>query len=157
MGENVCASYGANMGRPALYSRRRRVRIAGPPLGSTVQKEPAPRSYLFLGPEVSSRLLSLAPASSLWVPGCDSLQLHSRVPTAHDQEALCFGNGPVVFWDLSCVPQDYREVGQLCVSGSGYLLWSSPVLCLQSLVISCTMSAVSDHLLYYVRISGHLL
>ncbi|CAI9567585.1 unnamed protein product, partial [Staurois parvus] len=29
-------------------------------------------------------------------------------------------------------------------------LWSSPVLCLQSLVISCTMSAVSGHLLYYV-------
>ncbi|CAI9589950.1 unnamed protein product, partial [Staurois parvus] len=30
-------------------------------------------------------------------------------------------------------------------------LWSSPVLCPQSLVISCTMSAVSGHLLYYVR------
>ncbi|CAI9618516.1 unnamed protein product, partial [Staurois parvus] len=30
-------------------------------------------------------------------------------------------------------------------------LWSSPVLCLQSLVISCTMSAVSGHLLYCVR------
>ncbi|CAI9575482.1 unnamed protein product, partial [Staurois parvus] len=30
-------------------------------------------------------------------------------------------------------------------------LWSSPVLCLQSLVISCTVSAVSGHLLYYVR------
>ncbi|CAI9573358.1 unnamed protein product [Staurois parvus] len=29
-------------------------------------------------------------------------------------------------------------------------LWSSPVVCLQSLVISCTMSAVSGHL-YYVR------
>ncbi|CAI9547172.1 unnamed protein product, partial [Staurois parvus] len=29
-------------------------------------------------------------------------------------------------------------------------LWSSPVLCLRSLVISCTMSAVSGHLLYYV-------
>ncbi|CAI9542891.1 unnamed protein product [Staurois parvus] len=26
-----------------------------------------------------------------------------------------------------------------------------PVMCLQSLVISCTMSAVSGHLLYYVR------
>ncbi|CAI9548458.1 unnamed protein product [Staurois parvus] len=44
-----------------------------------------------------------------------------------------------------------------CVSS----LWSSPVLCPQSLVIpftvpqalviSCTVSAVSDHLLYYVR------
>ncbi|CAI9537615.1 unnamed protein product [Staurois parvus] len=29
-------------------------------------------------------------------------------------------------------------------------LWSSPVLCLQSLVISYTKSAVSGHLLYYV-------
>ncbi|CAI9597903.1 unnamed protein product, partial [Staurois parvus] len=29
-------------------------------------------------------------------------------------------------------------------------LWSSPVLCLQSLVISYTVSAVSGHLLYYV-------
>ncbi|CAI9615027.1 unnamed protein product, partial [Staurois parvus] len=47
-------------------------------------------------------------------------------------------------------------------------LWSSPVLFPQSLVISCTMSAVSGHLLYYVRslwsspvlclaVSGHLL
>ncbi|CAI9588040.1 unnamed protein product, partial [Staurois parvus] len=46
-------------------------------------------------------------------------------------------------------------------------LWSSPVLCLQSLVISCTVSAVSGHLLYCVcslwsspvlsAISGHLL
>ncbi|CAI9574203.1 unnamed protein product, partial [Staurois parvus] len=29
--------------------------------------------------------------------------------------------------------------------------WPSPVLCPQSLVISCTMSAVSGHLLYYFR------
>ncbi|CAI9622286.1 unnamed protein product, partial [Staurois parvus] len=29
-------------------------------------------------------------------------------------------------------------------------LWSSPVVCPQSLVISCTVSAVSGHLLYYV-------
>ncbi|CAI9542359.1 unnamed protein product [Staurois parvus] len=29
-------------------------------------------------------------------------------------------------------------------------LWSSPVLCLQSLVISCTVSAVSGHPLYCV-------
>ncbi|CAI9578752.1 unnamed protein product [Staurois parvus] len=29
-------------------------------------------------------------------------------------------------------------------------LWSSPVLCPQSLVISCTMSVDSGHLLYYV-------
>ncbi|CAI9607546.1 unnamed protein product, partial [Staurois parvus] len=40
-------------------------------------------------------------------------------------------------------------------TASGHLyyvcsLWSS-VLCPQSLVISCTMSAVSGHLLYYVR------
>ncbi|CAI9538097.1 unnamed protein product, partial [Staurois parvus] len=30
-------------------------------------------------------------------------------------------------------------------------LWSFPVLCPQSLVISCTVSAVSGHLLYFVR------
>ncbi|CAI9585962.1 unnamed protein product, partial [Staurois parvus] len=30
-------------------------------------------------------------------------------------------------------------------------LWSSPVLCPQSLVISCTVYAVSGHLLYCVR------
>ncbi|CAI9622801.1 unnamed protein product [Staurois parvus] len=29
-------------------------------------------------------------------------------------------------------------------------LWSSSVVCPQSLVISCSMSAVSGHLLYYV-------
>ncbi|CAI9604375.1 unnamed protein product, partial [Staurois parvus] len=29
-------------------------------------------------------------------------------------------------------------------------LWSSPVLCPQSLVVSCTMSVASGHLLYYV-------
>ncbi|CAI9563037.1 unnamed protein product, partial [Staurois parvus] len=53
------------------------------------------------------------PASSLWAPGCDSLQLHSRVPTVHAQVALRFMNGPVVFWDLSHVPKDYREGGHL--------------------------------------------
>ncbi|CAI9618599.1 unnamed protein product, partial [Staurois parvus] len=30
------------------------------------------------------------------------------------------------------------------------ILWSSPVLCPQSLVIPCTTSAVSGHPLYYV-------
>ncbi|CAI9620171.1 unnamed protein product, partial [Staurois parvus] len=30
-------------------------------------------------------------------------------------------------------------------------LWSSPVVCPQSLVISCTISAVFGHLLYCVR------
>ncbi|CAI9618067.1 unnamed protein product, partial [Staurois parvus] len=49
-------------------------------------------------------LYSRRPASSVWAPGCDSLRPHSRVPTA-----LCFMNGPVVFWDLSRVPKDYRE------------------------------------------------
>ncbi|CAI9563567.1 unnamed protein product, partial [Staurois parvus] len=44
-------------------------------------------------------------------PGCDSLRLHSRVPTAHVRVVLRFMNGPVVFWDLSRVPQDYREGG----------------------------------------------
>ncbi|CAI9611962.1 unnamed protein product [Staurois parvus] len=28
-------------------------------------------------------LYSRRPASSVWAPGCDSLRLHSRVPTAH--------------------------------------------------------------------------
>ncbi|CAI9569788.1 unnamed protein product [Staurois parvus] len=45
-------------------------------------------------------------------------------------------------------------VSAVCVSGHllYYVrsLWSSPVLCPQSLVISCTMSAVSGHHLYYV-------
>ncbi|CAI9563193.1 unnamed protein product, partial [Staurois parvus] len=59
----------------------------------------------------------------------------SRVPTSHAQEALRFVNSPVVLWDLLHVCS----------------LWSSPVLCPQSLVISCTMSAVSGHLLYCVR------
>ncbi|CAI9612812.1 unnamed protein product, partial [Staurois parvus] len=49
----------------------------------------------------TSHLLSLALASSVWAPGCDSLRLHSRVPTAHARKALRFVNGPVVFWDLS--------------------------------------------------------
>ncbi|CAI9548198.1 unnamed protein product [Staurois parvus] len=40
------------------------------------------------------------------------------------------------------------------ISGHLYFLhslWSFPVVCLQSLVIPCTMSAVSGHLLYCVR------
>ncbi|CAI9588188.1 unnamed protein product [Staurois parvus] len=40
------------------------------------------------------------------------------------------------------------------VSGHLYYvrsLWSSPVLCPQSLVITCSMSAVSGDLLYYIR------
>ncbi|CAI9553929.1 unnamed protein product [Staurois parvus] len=166
MGENVCASYGANMERPAWYSRRRRVRIPGQPLGSSVQKNPLTR------PTSIGCLLSLALASSVWGPGCDSLWLHSRVTTAHARVALRFLNGPVALWDLSRVPQDYEEGGgrttlrkwerslviPCTVSAvSGHLLyyvrslWSSPVLCPQSLVISCTMPAVSGHLLYYVR------
>ncbi|CAI9554383.1 unnamed protein product, partial [Staurois parvus] len=67
-----------------------------------------------------------------------------------------------------------EKSGYLSNSVSGHLLyyvrslWSSPVLCPQSLVISCTVSAVSGHLLYCVRslwsspvlcraVSGHLL
>ncbi|CAI9586766.1 unnamed protein product, partial [Staurois parvus] len=53
-----------------------------------------------------------APASSVWAPGCESLWLHSRVPTAHARVALRFLNGPVVFWDLSRVPKDYGEGGR---------------------------------------------
>ncbi|CAI9586660.1 unnamed protein product [Staurois parvus] len=52
---------------------------------------------------------SWRPASSVWAPGCDCLRLHSRVPTAHVRVALLFMNGPVVFWDLSRVPEDYGE------------------------------------------------
>ncbi|CAI9559252.1 unnamed protein product [Staurois parvus] len=64
----------------------------------------------------------------MWAPGCDSLWLHSQVPTAHARVALRFVNGPVVFWDLSCVPKDYREGGRtpsasdrLGQGGNGYL------------------------------------
>ncbi|CAI9551779.1 unnamed protein product, partial [Staurois parvus] len=70
-------------------------------------------------------------ASSVWAPGCDSLWFHSRVPTAHEREALHFVNGPVVFWDLSCVQEDYGEGGRTTSAsdrlgnrsggGSGYL------------------------------------
>ncbi|CAI9544989.1 unnamed protein product, partial [Staurois parvus] len=56
---------------------------------------------------------SRRPAPSVWAPGCESLLLHSRVPTAHARVALHFMNGPVVFWDLSRVPKDYREGGHL--------------------------------------------
>ncbi|CAI9542671.1 unnamed protein product, partial [Staurois parvus] len=93
----------------------------------------------------TGRLLSLAPASLVWAPGCDSLWLHSQLPTANAREALRFVNGPVVFWDLSHVPEDSDRTPKVCS------LWSSPAPCPQSLVISCTMSAVSGHLLHYVR------
>ncbi|CAI9551205.1 unnamed protein product, partial [Staurois parvus] len=76
-------------------------------------------TYLSLGPVVCSPqlvspavLYSRRPASSVWAPGCDSLRFHSGVPTAHLQIALRFLNGPVVFWDLSRVPKDYREGGR---------------------------------------------
>ncbi|CAI9545240.1 unnamed protein product, partial [Staurois parvus] len=76
-------------------------------------------------------LYSRRPASSVWASGCDSLRLHSWVPNAHARVALRFVNGPLVFWDLSHVPKDYREGGRTpsvsnCLgdrtgSGSGYL------------------------------------
>ncbi|CAI9564186.1 unnamed protein product, partial [Staurois parvus] len=44
--------------------------------------------------------------------GCDCLRLHNRVPTVHARVALSFMNGPVVFWDLSRVPKDYRKGGR---------------------------------------------
>ncbi|CAI9624926.1 unnamed protein product, partial [Staurois parvus] len=72
-----------------------------------------------------------------------------------------------VQWAPSChrSRRGKKREGQLHESGSGYLsnsvsghllycvrsLWSSPVLCPQSLVISCTVSTVSGHLLYCVR------
>ncbi|CAI9607540.1 unnamed protein product, partial [Staurois parvus] len=77
-------------------------------------------TYLFLGPTVCppqpvspAVLYSRRLASSVWAPGCDSLGLHSWVPTAHAGVALHFMNGPVVFWDLSRVPKKYREAGHL--------------------------------------------
>ncbi|CAI9586315.1 unnamed protein product, partial [Staurois parvus] len=77
-------------------------------------------TYLSLGPAVCPLqpispivLYSRRPASSVWAPGCDCLRLHSRVLTAHARVALHFMNGPVVFWDLSHVPKDYREGGHL--------------------------------------------
>ncbi|CAI9587114.1 unnamed protein product, partial [Staurois parvus] len=60
-------------------------------------------------------------ATLVWAPGCDSLQLHSQVPTAHAREALRFVNGPVVFWDLSRVPEHYREGGRTTTSASNRL------------------------------------
>ncbi|CAI9552097.1 unnamed protein product, partial [Staurois parvus] len=66
-----------------------------------------------LQPVSPAVLYSRRLASSVWAPSCDSLWLHSQVPTAHVQVALRFVNGPVVFWDLSRVPQDYREGGHL--------------------------------------------
>ncbi|CAI9543151.1 unnamed protein product, partial [Staurois parvus] len=76
-------------------------------------------TYLSLSPvvcppqPVSPAVLdSRRPASSVWTPGCHILRLHSRVPTAHVRAALRFMNGPVVFWDLSRVPEDYREGGR---------------------------------------------
>ncbi|CAI9550431.1 unnamed protein product, partial [Staurois parvus] len=60
-----------------------------------------------LQPVSPAVLYSRRAASSVWAPGCDSLRLHSRVPTANARVALPFMNGPVVFWDLSRVPKDY--------------------------------------------------
>ncbi|CAI9605253.1 unnamed protein product, partial [Staurois parvus] len=169
----LCVLWSEYRAADLVFPRHRRhVRIPGRPLSSSVQQN------LFLSPTCSSvqrcphRLLSLAPAFLMWAPSCDSLWLQSRVPTAHAREALHFVNSPVVFWDLSHVPEDYGEGGKAtprkwervpslvisCTMSAAFVhllyyvcsLWSSPVLCPQSLVISCTMSAVSGHLLYYV-------
>ncbi|CAI9560947.1 unnamed protein product, partial [Staurois parvus] len=64
---------------------------------------------VFPAARFTSRLVFQVPASSVWAPGCDSLRLHSWVPTAYAQVTLCFLNGPIVFWDLSCIPEDYGE------------------------------------------------
>ncbi|CAI9532955.1 unnamed protein product, partial [Staurois parvus] len=69
----------------------------------------------------TGRLLLPPPSSSVWAPGCDSLRLHSWVPTAHARVALHFVNGPVVFWDLSRVPEDYGEGGGRMTSASDCL------------------------------------
>ncbi|CAI9599558.1 unnamed protein product, partial [Staurois parvus] len=88
---------------------------------------PVPRSHGVLpAAHFTSHLVFLEPASSVWAPGCDSLQLHSQLPSC---EKLCL-NGPLVFWDLSRVPEDYGEgsttsasdrLGDRSGSGSGYL------------------------------------
>ncbi|CAI9552347.1 unnamed protein product, partial [Staurois parvus] len=94
--------------------------------------------YLFLSPALYSLP---SPAFLVWAPGCAR------------SAALC--EWPGVFWDLSCTrsPRPSPKVHSLLVISctvsavSGHLLycvrslWSSPVLCPQSLVISCTVSA----------------
>ncbi|CAI9550432.1 unnamed protein product, partial [Staurois parvus] len=103
-------------------------------------------------PAFTGCLLSLA--SLVWAPSCDRLRLHSRVPTAHAREVLCFVNGLLVFWDLSRVPQDYREDNSSEVGVGTCQIWVPTPPAPQrsaSLVISCTLSAVSGHLLYCVR------
>ncbi|CAI9585908.1 unnamed protein product, partial [Staurois parvus] len=56
-----------------------------------------------------------------------------------------------VLRSLLCSPVRSAVSGHLLCTMSHVGLWSSPVLCPQSLVISCTMSAISGHLLYCVR------
>lgn len=55
---------------------------------------------------------SVGLASLLWAPGCDSLRLYSRVPTAHARAALRSVTGPEVFWDLLYVPEDFGREGE---------------------------------------------
>ncbi|CAI9586094.1 unnamed protein product, partial [Staurois parvus] len=150
-------------GAAGIPRRRCRVIIPGRPLSSSVQQNLQTSSGATCSSvqQCAHHFFSLALASLLWAPGCDSLWLHGRVPTAHARETLHFVNGPVVFWDLSCVPEDYGEEGGRTTLWKWewvpvkfrHLLPKGP----QSLVISCTMSAVSDHLLYYVRSLCHLL
>ncbi|CAI9559337.1 unnamed protein product, partial [Staurois parvus] len=72
--------------------------------------------------------------------------------------------GAASFWDLLRVPEAVNLRYPLTPSSAPkrstvfghplyYVrsLWSSPVLCLQSLVISCSTSTLSGHLLYCVR------
>ncbi|CAI9566982.1 unnamed protein product, partial [Staurois parvus] len=71
----------------------------------------------------------------------------------------CTVSASPVLWSSSCTlcPQSLVIITCTMSAVSGHLLyyvcsiWSSPVLCLQSLVISCTVSAVSGHPLYCVR------
>ncbi|CAI9585735.1 unnamed protein product, partial [Staurois parvus] len=184
MWENVCASYGANIwsGRPSIPAAALEYRLALLCSRTCSSILPVPWS--------SSVLLPFA----IFSPWCRHLQCGHPAVTAcgftagyplHMREKLHFVNGPVVLWDLSCVPQDSGERGgrttpqkwERVLVKFVYLpppspkvctLWSCPVLCPQSLVISCSMSTVSGHLLYYVRslwsspvlmsaVSGHLL
>ncbi|CAI9534309.1 unnamed protein product, partial [Staurois parvus] len=100
------------------------VRISSRPLSCSLQQEPVPQSSAVVFP-----------------PGL----CISRGPTAHVREALRFVNGPV-----SSRTHD-RSQKALGPSLKVRSLRSSPALCPQSPVISCTVSAVSGHLLYRVR------
>ncbi|CAI9571535.1 unnamed protein product, partial [Staurois parvus] len=78
-------------------------------------------------------------AHAHWAPGCHAEHRHYR--SREDSARL----------DRGTVRAGTCQIQSLVIPCTVRSLWSSPVLCPQSLVISCTVSAVSGHLLYYVR------